>query len=43
MDALAQKGLTVIPTKMYLKDGLAKTYETFLIEARDFEGDSLSA
>ncbi len=24
MDALAQKGLTVVPTKMYLKDGLAK-------------------
>lgn len=24
MDALAQKGLTVVPTKMYLKDGRAK-------------------
>ena len=24
MDALSQKGLTVVPTKMYLKDGLAK-------------------
>ncbi len=24
IDALAQKGLTVVPTKLYLKDGLAK-------------------
>ena len=24
INALAQKGLTVVPTKMYLKDGLAK-------------------